>query len=224
VPSRRDLPLYPIKAVPHSSKTVRICFWNNRIRFCISLERNRVLSYIQVHSMSNGGPAQESKPSKGLGKVAAKVVASVAAIAAVTTSLSGIAKDSNTILANIPFLKSSSTAVSLPSSSTAPSSAQSSADQVFYVIAGQSKYPDELRQEPKRAAGLEFTRSFPNIKICPSKVDSKTHYLVLGSNLSQAEAQAVKQQAIVNNFQSDTYIQTEKEIFFVPSSCSNVTG
>jgi len=170
--------------------------------------------------MSNSEPSQESKPSKDLGKVTAKVVALVAAIGAITASLSGIAKDSNAILANLPFLKSDPTAVSSPSISTAPSSA----DQKFYIIAGQSEYPDELRQEPKRAAGLEFTRSFPNIKICPSKTNSKTYYLVLGSNLSQAEADVVKQQAIVNNFRPDTYVQSEKQIFFVPSNCSNVTG
>jgi cell division protein FtsN len=170
--------------------------------------------------MSDQESDQKLQQPENLGKFTTKVVATVAAITAITASLSEIAKDSNTITSNLPFLKSKSTAASSPSNLTA----SSSTDQVFYVIAGQSKYPDNLRQEPKRAVGLEFTRSFPNIKMCPSKVDSTTHYLVLGSNLSQTEAEAVKQQAIVNNFRSDTYVQPEKELFFAPSSCSNVRG
>lgn len=125
-----------------------------------------------------------------------------------------------------PLFKPSDSGSSAPmaSPSNSPASSSESSDQpIFYVIAAESDYPDSLRREPQRAAGLEFKRSFPNIKICPSKVDPNKYYLVLGSKLSQTEAKDLRQQAIVNNFNQETYIQSEKEIFFVPSNCSPVT-
>lgn len=148
-----------------------------------------------------------------------KIGVVVGSLAAITTGLATIARDGNTIWDSLPFSKRSTAVVASPSTSTAPSPT----NQKFYVIAAQSEYPEALRQEPIRAAGLDFTRSFPNIQICPSKVNSRTYYLVLGSNLSQSEAQSLRQQAIANNFRSDTYLQSEQEIFFVPSNCSPVT-
>ena len=94
----------------------------------------------------------------------------------------------------------------------------------YYVIAAESQYPESLRKVPTQAAGLDFARSFPNIKICPSKVDPETFYLVLGSKLSQAEAKSLQQQAIVNKFNPETYIHSENQIFFVPSNCLPVTA
>lgn len=95
-----------------------------------------------------------------------------------------------------------------------------STKQKFYVIAGESNYLDNLKKEPIRAAGSQVYQSFPNIKICSSKVEQNKYYLVIDSGLSQSEAEAIKQQAITNNFRQDTYIQPEQEAFFTPKSCT----
>lgn len=146
-------------------------------------------------------------------KIGVSVTLAAAIVPALLSNLDKIA----------PLFQSSANSSPVATISPANSPVSGSSNQTsFYVIAAESKFPDSLRQVPAQAAGLEFPRSFPNIKICPSKVDTEKYYLVLGSKLSQSEAKDLRQQAIVNNFQNDTYIQSEKQIFFVPSNCSPV--
>ncbi|GAB4306476.1 MAG: hypothetical protein Fur0025_48480 [Oscillatoriaceae cyanobacterium] len=108
----------------------------------------------------------------------------------------------------------------LPSSSI--SSSVSIPEKTYYVIAGSSEYRDNLKSEPKRAAGNEYYHSFPNIKICASKTEGNKYYLVVGSELSKSDAEALKQQAINNNFRSDTYISPSNEIPFTRTSCQSI--
>lgn len=113
-----------------------------------------------------------------------------------------------------------STLTPLPSSGT--SSSRTTPEKTYYVIAGSSEYRDNLKNEPKRAAGNEYYHSFPSIKICASKIEGNTYYLVLGSELSESDAKALKQQAINNNFRSDTYISPSNEIPFTRTSCQSI--
>ncbi|MDX2231044.1 MAG: hypothetical protein NW220_15500 [Leptolyngbyaceae cyanobacterium bins.349] len=151
-------------------------------------------------------------------KVAICVSLATAIVPAIFTNLDKVA-------ALFPASDQSSAESAAAPQNQAPASASASdKDLLYYVIAAESKYPESLRKLPAQAAGLEFARSFPNIKMCPSKVDPETYYLVLGSKLSQSDAKSLRQQAIVNNFDRETYIQSDKQIFFVPSNCSQVTA
>ena len=109
---------------------------------------------------------------------------------------------------------------SLPSSNT--SLPHSIPGETYYVIAGSSEYRDELAKVPVIAAGNEYYNSFPNIKICPSKIESNIYYLVLGSELSKSDADALKQQAINNRFDKKTYVSESNQIQFSIPSCKSI--
>ncbi|MTJ55812.1 hypothetical protein FJR38_25685 [Anabaena sp. UHCC 0253] len=100
---------------------------------------------------------------------------------------------------------------------------QDSKSNKFFVLAGESFYPDSLANEPNRVKariGAEkFNELFKDVKICRSFSDTKKYYLVLGSNLPEEEANKLKQQAIDNYFRPDTYSLQENLIDFNPSDC-----
>ncbi len=92
----------------------------------------------------------------------------------------------------------------------------------YYVIAASSKDRAGLEDMPENLAGEQYYYSFPNIKICTSKTKADTHYLVLGSELSESDAKALKQQAKSNNFDPDTYILALNQIPFTRTSCQPI--
>jgi hypothetical protein len=103
---------------------------------------------------------------------------------------------------------------------------QDTKSNIFFVLAGESFYPDSLANEPNRVKariGLQkFNELFKVVKVCNSFSDSKKYYLVVGSNLSEEEANNLKQQATNNYFRPDTYLLERNLIDFHPSQCKKI--
>ena len=95
---------------------------------------------------------------------------------------------------------------------------QSYEDKRYFVIAASSTRAKDVQNELSRVqklVGESFNEQFSNAKICPPKAGNSRHALVLGSNLSFSEAEALKKKAIANKFQSDTYVLPANKISFI---------
>ncbi|MEP0871807.1 hypothetical protein NDA01_18495 [Trichocoleus desertorum AS-A10] len=94
---------------------------------------------------------------------------------------------------------------------------QSYEDKRYFVIAASSLRAKDVQNELSRVqklVGESFNQQFPNARTCVPKASNSRHALVVGSNLSFSEAEALKKKAIANKFQSDTYVLPANKIFF----------
>jgi hypothetical protein len=132
-----------------------------------------------------------------------------------------------TTIANIHNLKGvfpnedpTNTSPSNPSSNEIAES-----NEKFFVIAGRSEYPEDLANVPKTVKikiGDSFNFRYQNIKICSLTANPKKYDLVIGSNLSNKDAEILKNKAIDDGFQKDTYVLSELNTEFQLSDCKPI--
>jgi hypothetical protein len=85
------------------------------------------------------------------------------------------------------------------------------------VIAASSNKINDVKNELSRVQKLgsnQFDQQFPAVKVCSPKPGNRRYALVVGSDLTFSQAEALKKKAIANKFQSDTYILPEDKTFF----------